>query len=180
MAQFKAFAKNVEVNGETVLSIVDGMGAFRNTALKILAENGINDPQPGQWYSQQAWLDAFQTIAQQVGKHTLYLIGQKIPENAKFPAGIDTLAKALASIDVAYHMNHRGGEIGYYRYEPLTERSAQMVCRNPYPCDFDRGIITAMAQKFKPQGAISVRVRHDDAAECRKTGADSCTYTIEW
>jgi hypothetical protein len=29
MAQFKAFAPNVVVNGETVLSVVNGMGVFK-------------------------------------------------------------------------------------------------------------------------------------------------------
>jgi len=180
MAQFKAFAAGVEVNGETVLSVVDGMGAFQSKAIQILAENGISNPQAGKWYSQQAWLDAFKVIAEKMGGATIFLIGKGIPKNAQFPSDIDTLDKALASIDIAYHMNHRGGEIGSYRYEKLTERSAKLTCRNPYPCDFDRGIITTMVQKFKPKGVLNIKVRHDDTSPCRKEGADSCTYFIEW
>jgi len=180
MAQFKAFTRGVEVNGETISSVLDGMGAFRTLALKILSESGIPHPQAGKWYPQQAWLDAFKVIAETVGEATLYAIGRKIPENAQFPPGIDTLEKALASIDVAYHMNHRGGEIGHYYYERTGERSAKMVCSNPYPCDFDRGIIVAMAKKFRPADALIIKVRHDDLAPCRKKGADSCTYIIEW
>ena len=38
MAQFRAFAPAVEVNGETVLSVVDGMGSFKAGAMKILDE----------------------------------------------------------------------------------------------------------------------------------------------
>ena len=41
MAQFKAYSGNVEVNGETVLSVVDGMGAMKSMALTILEKNGI-------------------------------------------------------------------------------------------------------------------------------------------
>jgi hypothetical protein len=33
MAQFRAFANNVEVNGETVLSIVGGMGHSKHELL---------------------------------------------------------------------------------------------------------------------------------------------------
>jgi len=179
MAQFKAFSPTVQVNGETVLSVVEGLGAFKPTALQILADNGIKDPQPGQWYSQQAWLDAFKTISEKLGQVTLYSIGLKIPETAKFPPAIDSIEKALASIDVAYHMNHRMGEIGNYKYEATGEKSARMVCTNPYPCDFDRGIIEAVAKRFRPKGAL-VRVKHDDSAPCRKQGAESCTYLIEW
>ena len=110
MVQFVAFAPNVEVNGQTVLSVVDGLNPFRMLALRILSGHGIVDPKPGEWYSQQAWLDAFKHISEKVSA-TLYKIGLQIPENADFPPDVDTIEKALASIDVAYHMNHRGGEI---------------------------------------------------------------------
>jgi hypothetical protein len=50
------------------------------------------------------------------------------------------------------------------------------VCDNPYPCAFDRGIITAMAQGFE----LQAKVVHDDAKPCRKQGAESCTYIASW
>jgi hypothetical protein len=179
MAQFKAFSDGVEVNGETVLSIVDGMGAMRYMAMQILKQAGIDDPKPGQWYRQQAWLDSFKKISESVGANTLMQIGQKIPENAKFPPQIDTVEKALGAIDVAYHMNHRGGEIGIYGYSSDGPNKATLVCNNPYPCDFDRGIIMAMARRFSPKGA-SVAVVHDDTAACRRKGGESCTYHVSW
>lgn len=180
MAQFKALASGVEVNGETVLSVVDGMGTFQAKALQILADNGIINPAPGQWFPQQAWLDAFSAISEKIGSATLFMIGKKIPENAQFPPAIDDLEKALSAIDIAYHMNHRGGEIGSYRYQMTGERSGRMVCRNPYPCEFDRGIISAMATRFKPADVVQVRVNHDDKSPCRRNGAEECSYTIEW
>ena len=84
---------------------------------------------------------------------TLLMIGRQIPKNAKWPPDVDTLEKGLASIDVAYHLNHRGGEIGSYRFEKTSANTAKMVCRNPYPCDFDLGLIDAVAHKFKPDNA---------------------------
>ncbi len=194
MAQFKSFNPDVEVNGETVLSVVDGMGAFKEKAAKYLADNGISNPAPGQWYAQQSWLNAFKAIAESTGEFTLLNIGKKIPENAKFPPEINDIEKALAAIDVAYHMNHRlKGEvmfnpatgvlkegIGHYGFEKTGPKSIKMVCNNPYPCDFDRGIIDSMAQKFKPQGTSFVKVKHDDSQPCRKKGDDSCTYLISW
>ena len=98
MAQFKAFAPGVEVNGETVLSLVDGMGAFKETGLKILAAHGIADIKPGHWYPQQAWLDAFKDIAGKMGASTLLSIGKTVPANAKWPPHVDSIDKALASI----------------------------------------------------------------------------------
>lgn len=180
MAQFVAKAPGVMVNGETVNSVVAGMGAFRAASIKILTENGIGEPKAGQWYKQQDWLNAFKAIAQSVGGSTLFQIGKAIPANAAWPPQIDTIDKALASIDVAYHMNHRGGEIGHYTFALTGERSGKFVCNNPYPCDFDRGIITAVATKFKPAGVAMVNVKHDDSQPCRSKGGDSCTYLVSW
>ena len=179
MAQFRAFASGVEVNGETVLSVVAGLKGFTDAGLKLLAENGIENPQPGQWYSQQAWLNAFKSIAEGVGPSALKSIGNMIPANAQWPPEVDTIEKGLASIDVAYHINHRGGEIGYYHFESTGFRSGQMVCKNPYPSDFDLGIIEAVARKFAPEGAFVV-VRLDEMAPTRKQGADACTYWVSW
>jgi hypothetical protein len=180
MAQFIAFDRNVQVNGRTVCSVIDGMGAFQHIATKILTENGIVDPMPDQWYSQQAWLNSFKAIAKKVGARTLYQIGMRIPENADFPDHIDSVEKALFSIDVAYHMNHRGGEIGHYQFKRTGSHSGKMTCKNPYPCDFDRGIIDAMCKKFKPRRSIYVCSKHDETQSCRKEGGDSCTYLIRW
>lgn len=179
MAQFTAFAEGVEVNGETVLSVVNGMGPYKSMGLKILAAHGIKDPKPGEWYSQQAWLDSFKQISENIGRGTLLAIGKSIPDSAQWPPHVDSLEKALTSIDVAYHMNHRGGEIGYYRYESTGPRSGKMECRNPYPSDFDQGIIIATAMKFAPAG-VSPLVKLDESASSRKQGADSCTFLIVW
>ena len=53
-------------------------------------------------------------------------------------------------MDTVYQMNHRRGEIGLYKLlesDPKSEKYV-MHCKNPYPCDMDRWIITTMAKKF--------------------------------
>lgn len=62
MAQFKAMNADVEVNGQTVISILEGMQTMRETGFSILRQCGIENPQEGEWYSQQSWLDAFKKI----------------------------------------------------------------------------------------------------------------------
>jgi hypothetical protein len=176
MAQFKAFAPGVEVNGETVLSILDGMGSFKQIGVAFLARCGIADPKAGAWYRQQDWLDAFRLIAQKVGDCTLFEIGKKIPENARFPPEIDAIEKGLSAIDIAYHMNHRSGEIGHYRFSPTGPREWRMTCDNPYPTEFDRGIIEAMALKFVPY--VDVEVVRERSSRSR--GGDSDEYLITW
>jgi hypothetical protein len=179
MRPFVASSSAIEVNGETVRAFLEGTGGSRARAARVLESRGLGDPKPGTWYSQQKWLDAFKEIADTVGPNTLFLIGKAIPANAKFPPQISTIEQGLAAIDMAYKMNHRGGEIGSYRFQPTGPRSAAMVCDNPYPSDFDRGIILAVAERFKPDGGF-VAVRLDEGKPSRKTGGESCTFLVTW
>jgi hypothetical protein len=198
MSQFKVYEDGMQVNGQTILSIVDGIGAFSLLAENCFRDVGLPNPKnivPTSDYPQQNWLDAFRLISERVGSHTLFQIGKKIPENAKFPPEIKTIEDALSSIDIAYHMNHRNrkGEtlfdpkriperimlegIGHYGYTKIPEQNkALMVCENPYPCDFDWGIITTMVKRFN-QSAIVI---HDDSQPCRKRAGKSCTYIVTW
>lgn len=180
MAQFRAFEPGVEVDGGAVLAVVQGMGRFKSMACEILASHGITGPQPGCWYPQQSWLDAFEDIARQLGPHTLLQIGKKIPETARWPSGIQEAHQALASIDAAYRLNHRGGEIGCYRYQPSGPRSGQMTCRNPYPCAFDQGILLGVARRFCPPDSALLEVPHRAQGPCRSQGDATCIYELAW
>ena len=194
MVQYKAISPRAKVSGDAILAMVDGLGAFKSYALQVLEKNGIKDPQKEEWFLQQSWLNAFKTIAEKVGTNTLYNIGTKIPENAKWPPHVDTIEKALGSIDVAYHMNHQidnevlfnpnTGEmkegIGHYGYEQIGEKKVKMVCNNPYPCDFDRGILSNTAVIFNKDGKKYPKVAHDDSGSCRNKGDNTCNYIVTW
>ena len=196
--QFKAFEEDIEVNGTTVNAVVDGLGQYKSLAKKYLLGVGIGIEENGElkiekknWYSHDSWLKSFEKIAKEIGDATLQLIGMKIPENAIFPSWVKDIDSAIKSIDIAYHLNHRkNGKglfdfitgkmeegIGHYGYERIENRNMIISeCKNPYPCAFDFGIITAMARKFE----IKANIAHDDSKPCRKNGADSCTYIITW
>jgi len=177
MAQFIAFDPNVEVNGTTILSVTAGMG---EVAYPVLVANGLRNVARDEWYPQQAWLNVFKEIARVDGNLLdLVSIGMAIPQNAIFPQEIDSIESALRSIDVAYHMNHRGGEIGHYHVQVVSDKQIDMVCENPYPCDFDYGIIYSMSRRFCPP-SMYARVYHDESSPCRKHGGDSCTYHVIW
>ncbi|MCK4797210.1 MAG: hypothetical protein KAT05_07495 [Spirochaetes bacterium] len=196
--QFKAYSKNIEVNGQTVYSIVDGLGNFKSLAKKYLLSVGIGEEVDNElvikldaWYSHDKWLEAFESIAKEIGDNTLNLIGKAIPKNAKFPPWVKDIESAVQSIDIAYHMNHRKngkglfdpnsgkklGGIGHYGYEKIEGKNIIICeCDNPYPCAFDMGIISTMAKKFE----INANVIHDNSKPCRKNGADTCTYIVTW
>lgn len=178
MARFKARAPGVEVSGVSMLALLNGMDTFRRMGIQILAKNGIVNPQPQAWYRQQAWLDSFEEIAEAIGPTTLHRIGREIPKNVYWPKNVVDLERGLASIDVAYHLNHRGGEIGHYRFSLESPGRATIFCDNPYPCTFDLGIIEETAIRFA--SGRPVTVRHDDETPCRDKGGESCTYRIAW
>ncbi len=182
MAQYVPFSPNIKVNGQTILSFINAMPAYKNVMQGILDNHGLSELAPNEWYSQTAWLEAFREIGVKLGSNTLFAIGKAIPENAIFPPDVQDLEGALAAIDVAYHMNHTEGEIGYYKLLEYNSnlRIAIMECKNPYPSDFDRGIITAMARKFKSPDVIIVKVELDANKPTRLNGADSCHYIVSW
>jgi len=55
-----------------------------------------------------------------------------------------------------------------------------MECKNPYPCHFDRGIITKIAEKFMPQKSKGIEVFLDTQRQGRLEGADTSWYFIKW
>jgi hypothetical protein len=179
MAPYEAFDENVEVHGRTILTVVDDAlarfsDAYRDRALAALADEGIDDPAADEWYPQQAWLDTFEVIADDLEPHLLDRLGEQIPAVAEWPDHGSSVEAALRSIDEAYQRNHRGGEIGHYAFEATGERTGRVECVNPYPCEFDRGLIRAVALV---ESFVFVEEPGD---ACRRDGDDACTYEVSW
>lgn len=75
-------------------------------------------------------------------------------------------------------MNHRNGDFGVYDYESVGDREALMTCENPYPCAFDRGLITGVVEKFSSEGTL---VDIDEESDvCRDDGGQRCVYRASW
>lgn len=183
MAQFEAFDPDVEVHGQTILAVVDGAlsrfsAQYQERAREALAENGVEDPESDAWYPQQAWLDTFRVIADELEPHLLDRLGEQIPSIVDWPSGISGVEEGLRAIDDAYQLNHRGGDIGYYRFEPVAEQTGEVICRNPYPCLFDRGLVRAVAQRYAP--VESFVYVEEKSEQCRREGDNACSYTVYW
>lgn len=176
MPQYEAFIQEAEVNGRSVRSIVEGVGqfssAYEERALEILDNHGLPEPEEGEWYSMQAYLDAFAELADTVGPKTVTKIGSEIPYLVDWPPGVETVEEAMGSLDDVYQMNHRGGEIGYYDFEMTGDSGGVMECKNPYPAELDEGLLKAVAEKFSEECAF-VRVEQTSEGTTR-------TYQISW
>ena len=175
---FKSYDSSVLVNGESILAVTEGMGAFKRIALKILEDNNIPEPQPGNWYKLQDYLNAFKIISDKLGNATLEVIGKKIPETAVLPPDLDTIEKALTMMDAAYHMNYKNGEIGHYAFEKKGNSDGIMTCNNPYPCAYDKGIILGFMYRLRTRNSIP-SVEHVEGS-CRMNGAEECKYKVAW
>jgi len=197
--QFKSPDPALEVSGEAIGATLDGFKKYPSVALKYLAKLGfvktenakLGDIDRTIWYPMQNWLSVFEGIANEVGVNSLYSVGRTIPKNAVFPPHVTDIYSSIASLDVAYHMNHRKNGvslfdpatgkmtegIGHYGSEPVAnEKKIICVVECPYPCDFDRGILATLGTRFEPN-AFTV---HDDTAPCRKKGGNTCTYVVSW
>jgi hypothetical protein len=197
--EYVAFEKGIDVNGQTVSSVVEGFAMFKKIPSDILLGLGIGNVgpdglvqmAPDEWFSHELWLEAFKAIGKVIGMGAIHGIGLKIPECAIFPPWVTDVHSAIRSVDVAYHLNHRkGGQvmfdvekgtmlegIGHYGFTPITgEKRILSTCNNPYPCDLDKGILTAMARRFAPDAWVD----HVEPEVCRKKGGDQCTYLVTW
>jgi hypothetical protein len=192
------FDPGIEFSGGMAEAIIEAFKLFPSMAYKRLLNHGIGtmkgkdvviDRQA--WYPIESWLAAFDGFATSVGPRALLQIGQNVPKHAALPPGINDIHGSIAAVNVGYHMNHRKkgklmfdpttGQttegIGNYGYTAVPgERKIISVCENPYPCEFDRGILMAFSQRFEK----AARVSHDERAPCRRNGGKSCTYVINW
>jgi hypothetical protein len=190
--------KGIEVDGRNVRIVIDAFRLFPDAGLKPLVKHGIGKVgadgkvavEATGWHPLKAWLAALDEILSSVGSSKVFEIGKQIPRVAVFPPDIRDAHGALQSLDIAYHMNFRKNRvpmfnpitqglaegIGHYRGTIQSPRSAVVECDNPFPCDFDRGILVALAQRFEPNAVI----QHLDDATCRKRGGAKCRYGIGW
>lgn len=176
MPKYKAFSSGAEVNGRTVQSIVEGVGqfssAYKKRALDILENHGLPEPEPGTWYPLQSYLDAFEELTDTIGPKTVKKIGTEIPDLIEWPPEVDSVEAAMAGLDDAYNMNHRGDDIGYYEFEKTGDSEGTMECRNPYPPELDEGLLKGMGEKFSGPGSF-VRVEQTSEGTTR-------TYDVSW
>jgi len=182
MAQYEPFEEGVEARGRVIIAIEEGIDRFRDAHRErvdsVLSAKGIDDPNPDDWYAQAAELDVLATIADQFGPHVLDRLGERIPSVARWPSGVSGVADGLRSIDDAYRRNHRGGDIGHYRFEKVDEGRGRVECRNPYPCPFDRGLIRSVAKDYSSVESFVFVEERGEA--CRRRGDERCTYTVRW
>jgi|GEM_PF-2770141 len=150
MAEYISFDPNVEVLGQSMMSVIAGMSA---SARPLLAKYGLDALEADKWYKLQPILDFYREVSQSKNaKLNLTSTGTKVPEKTIFPPEIDSIQKAFQSLDEAYHINHRNGDIGHYHTTIVNNRQIDVLAETPFPCDLDGGLET-----FNPPGYFPVK-----------------------
>lgn len=173
-----SFDHDATINGESIGAV---LAAFQipQQARNLLVRHGLPaEPVAGQWYSMQAWLDVLAEVEQRYGSQTVYHAGLQVVDNSIWPSNLRDLRTALEALNAAYHTNVRGKNIGYYRVEAVGPRALQVSCLTPNPADFDRGIVTGLARRFKPADAVRLRVEKHETNP--KDPADLKQFLVTW
>jgi hypothetical protein len=175
----------VTVSGETIRIVLDGLDALPadqvDETRAIFEANGFGDVDADTWYSQEAWLAALRDVAATVGSRALRSLGQHVPKTTVWPPDVTTVPDAIASINDAYEMNHRGAELGGYAFEHTDDHRGRVSSTTPYPCPFDVGIIEGVIREFSPTvTTTALAFVHEASDSCREAGGDECTYVVRW
>ena len=183
MPQFVSPDPQAQVRSTTLLELKNFVSApFQPLLDKILKAHGVFTESPEEWYDMQLGLDISQEIQENVGPHTMFSIGKKAGELRQFPSTITSLEAALESINEAYQNSHRGENIGYYEVlsVDMKEHVIEFKAHTPYPDEFDRGLLTSIARKFKPNGSMNIGVKRKEGAPSRMEDDEYTVFLISW
>jgi len=162
------------VSGGNILAIIAATGAFRKMTEQLLAERGIANVKPGEWYALAPCAEVMHELEMKIGPNAVFRIGKEIPSHIQLPPGIDSFEKVAAAFGPAFALNHRNAGTGGIDHEITGPGSATIVSGTPYPCDFDRGVILGFFQTLLH---IAPDYQHD-AQLCKKHGSAVCVHYV--
>lgn len=190
--------KGFQTLGANMQCFMGAFGSFTMIASKFLLSEGIGTPdenmiaqfEPSTWYPVEGILRVIDRIQSEFGAFTLRQAGMMIPKMAPLPPQVVDIISGFETMDIGYHLVHGKGNralfdpatgkmdegIGHFKFN-YTKGANRIVMESTsiYPCAIDEGMMTAMAQRFKPTAIIT-----HDKASCRARGGAQCSYQITW
>jgi len=182
MTQFASFSTENKVSGEWI-RLFHKSSTFLNDKVKqSLKKNDILNASPEHWYSLQDYLNVFNEVSKTHSPSVLFKMGKNLFQCFQDSPEIQTIEEAVSAFNEKYQVAHKGTKVGYYKVIKFKkeQKEIQIECKNPYPCYWDRGILTALGKKYKPQESRIFHVELNTSLPNRLAGSDKSIYTIVW
>jgi hypothetical protein len=182
MAQFKVFSPHSEVSSKMVRMTLDAVHGRESQMNEIFVRNHLYHSLEERWHPMQNYLNALKEIYEHLGPTPLFDFGKFFPKSFIFSGQHYTLEDLIHKLNAFYHNLHKGSDVGYYKLVHFDKehKEARIECRNPYPCYFDRGILTVISKLSKPVDARFIHVWLSKNSPSRLSGDDVSYYSIEW
>ncbi len=173
----EAGIKSIKVSS-LVVGIFEDLNYFHYITNNIFKNHNIFLEDKKEWLKLNDWLDVQNEVKEIFGSAMLYYIGKKTFHNAKWSKDIDSLPKALKSIDCAYHNTHTKGNIGNYLYKNDGDSTFYIHAKTPYQQEFNLGLLRGLCDVFiskHQKSTITINKRLKSDKRCR----DNTVYKIQ-
>lgn len=144
---FLAQCPNAKVLGGSIMSIQAAMG---DAAAPYFADAGLDDLQTHSWYEFEQYLHVLDAIIANEPNvmGSLVSIGMKIVETAPLPPEIDTVEKALMSMQGAWELNTQNAPTNNWHVEKVNDDKFILTNNSPFPKDMEYGVLYGFVRRF--------------------------------
>jgi hypothetical protein len=163
--------------GAVIMATAAALGHAEAPAERHDDDSGSSE---GLWYPQARHIPVLDAIVagRPDAMFDLIAIGVQIARRAALSDDINTLKRALFSLDDAYRLANPEAE-GGWSVTLIDQNFAVCTSSTPFPSDLEYGILHGLAARFaRPDQVFKVALSnpHDN----RQAGGTSCTYHVRW
>jgi len=180
MGKYQSFDPKAEVIGQSMLGFIQCLRKEEITP--YLKKHSLTDIKPGEWYSQQTWLDVLSDLSEEKAGGAMFdfvAIGMKVSELSNFPPEFSLMPfeDTMSHIDQAYQSFHRG-DAGDTFVEIVGTNHLTHNLRVPYPDDFMYGSVYGLARRYLAGKHFTVY--YDQDKPRREHGGDYTIIHVTW
>lgn len=147
-----------------------------------LSKKNLPQIQAEIWYESEVLTKTLHEIDNEFGSAMSHKIGADFANNLEIDAQPHDLKGAiqiLLSLFSKYHTQSNGFQ-SQFRYFQEDIQEALLEVYLPYPSEFMRGCILALAKKYQPKFAIKTQVSLLNECECMQAEGVPCLYKVTW
>ncbi len=148
---------------------------------KLCSQN-IFQIQADTWHESDVLTQILQSIDEDFGNTMSHKIGADFAANLTIdvqPHDLRGAIEILLALFSKYHIQTQDTQ-NQFRYFQEDAQEALLELYLPYPAEFMRGCILALAKKYQPKFAIKIQVSLLNESECGQAEGMPCLYKITW